>query len=47
MLKYFQQLKRLKKKKRIVLFLVSIENLKSLKYQTFSKKNISSFDYSQ
>ena len=40
MLKYFKQhLKRLKWKISIVLFAASIENLKTLKYQTFSKKH--------
>ena len=39
-LKFFQQiLKRLRWKKSIVLFLVSIENYKILKYDTFSKKH--------
>ena len=37
-LKYFQQLKRFKQKKCIVLFVVSTENLKTLKYHTFSEK---------
>ena len=34
-------------KKSIALIVLSIENLKNLKNQTFSKKNISSFYYLQ
>ena len=45
-LKYFQQLKRLRWKSYIALFAVSIENLKNLSYHT-SYKNISSFYYLQ
>ena len=37
-LEYFQYLKRLRWKKSIGLFAVSIENLKTLKYHTFLKK---------
>ena len=39
MLKYFQQLKRLRWEKYIGLFVVSTENLKNLKYNTFSQKH--------
>ena len=37
-LKHFQLLKRLRRKKSIILFVVSIENLKTLKYHIFLKK---------
>ena len=46
-LEYFQELKILRWKKSIVLFVISIENLKTLKFQTFSKKSISSFYHLQ
>ena len=38
-LKYFQLIKRLRRKKSIVLFVVSVANLTTLKYHTFSTKH--------
>ena len=40
MLEYFQELTRLRWKNSIKLFVVSIENLRTLKYHTFSKKTL-------